>query len=379
VLLGIATFAGSQASGFIDQQFGPRIEQIGIVDQSGLFSPILPDYQDEFVPETNIAGGKQALANDDVDLLVVFGADYRESGKVTVYSTEDNLVVSSIDDSNMLGDFVIDHLLRDTTDRTLVARIRNPITSAETLGLDDKPISGEGTQNFFFDFLLPYFFAIFLVVSIFSSAGFLLQGVSTEKTSRVIEIILSSVTAWELLVGKVIGLGLLGVTRVAIWIVSGIVLGQGMVSMLAVSLPSSLQPEIFILSGVYYLLGFLLFAILMGTSGALGATQQEANQIAGVFTMIAAFPTWIGGFLFANPNAPIARILSWFPLTAPSMMLLRMPLGTVPVEDIIGSITLLVISLPIVTWFGSKLFRYGLLMYGKRPTIKQMIQIVRQA
>jgi ABC-2 type transport system permease protein len=377
--LAVAAFAGGQASSFLASQFGPNIGKVGIVDQSTVFTPILPDYQKRFVAEDSVAEGKSALSGGDIDLLVVFGADYEQTGKVIIYSLEDNLVISSIDDSGLLENFITDHLLRDTTDKTLLARLHEPITEADKLGLDDKPISKEGQTNFFIDFLLPYFFAIFLIISIFSSSGFLLQGVSQEKTSRVIEIILSSVTAWELLIGKVIGLGLLGVTRVAIWIGSGIVLGQGAVSLLDMSLPTGLRPEIFILSGVYYLLGFLLFAILMGTSGALGATQQEANQIAGIFTMVAAFPTWIGGFLFANPNAPVARILSWFPLTAPTMMLLRMPLGTVPIEDTIGSIVLLVISVPIVTWFGSKLFRYGLLMYGKRPTFRQMIQIIRQA
>jgi ABC-2 type transport system permease protein len=95
--------------------------------------------------------------------------------------------------------------------------------------------------------------------------------------------------------------------------------------------------------------------------------------------MIAVIPMWFGGILFTNPNAPIARILSWFPLTSPTMMLLRLPLGTVPLIDIIGSIGVLALSVPVVIWLGSKLFRYGLLMYGKRPSFRQMIHIMRQA
>jgi ABC-2 type transport system permease protein len=144
-------------------------------------------------------------------------------------------------------------------------------------------------------------------------------------------------------------------------------------------MPLAGKPEIFILSGVYYILGFLIFSILMGTCGALGATQQEAQQLSGIFSMIAVIPMWLGGFLFTNPNAPIARVLSWFPLTAPTMMLLRLPMGTVFPIDIVGSIVVLVLSVPLITWLGSKLFRYGLLMYGKRPSFKQMIHIMRQA
>jgi ABC-2 type transport system permease protein len=85
--------------------------------------------------------------------------------------------------------------------------------------------------------MVPYFIAIFLAISIFSSGGFLLQGVSQEKTSRVIEIVLSSVTSWELLAGKVLGLGALGMTRIVFWMGSAFALGQGAVSLLSVSMP----------------------------------------------------------------------------------------------------------------------------------------------
>ncbi len=348
--LAVSAFAGGQASSFMERQFGPDLNTIGLVDktENRLFTPILPGYERRFAPYSDVAAGQEALKAGKIDVLLVFPTDYLQSGHITVMSVKDNFAISLIEDSARVNRFVVAHLLRNTTDAALRERLQNPVASAERL------------------------------VSIFSTAGFLLQGVAQEKSSRVIEIILSSVTAWELLIGKVVGLGLLGLTRVGFWIGSAFMLSQGAVSLLAVSLPVAGKPELFILSGVYYMLGFLLFSILMGTCGALGATQQEAQQIAGIFTLIAALPTWVGGFLFTNPNAPIARVLSWFPLTAPTMMMLRLPLGTIPPIDIVGSIAILVICIPAVTWLGSKLFRYGLLMYGKRPTLKQMVAIIRQ-
>ncbi len=378
--LAVSAFAGGQASSFMERQFGPDLNTIGLVDktENRLFTPILPGYERRFAPYSDVAAGQEALKAGKIDVLLVFPTDYLQSGHITVMSVKDNFAISLIEDSARVNRFVVAHLLRNTTDAALRERLQNPVASAERLDANGKPVSTEGTSNFFIEFLLPYLVAIFLVVSIFSTAGFLLQGVAQEKSSRVIEIILSSVTAWELLIGKVVGLGLLGLTRVGFWIGSAFMLSQGAVSLLAVSLPVAGKPELFILSGVYYMLGFLLFSILMGTCGALGATQQEAQQIAGIFTLIAALPTWVGGFLFTNPNAPIARVLSWFPLTAPTMMMLRLPLGTIPPIDIVGSIAILVICIPAVTWLGSKLFRYGLLMYGKRPTLKQMVAIIRQ-
>ena len=379
VSLGVAAFAGGQASSFLANQFDPGIHTIGVVDHSGVFTPLLPAYAGDFRSYPDEDAGHSALQKGAIDVMLVFPSDYMQSGHITVVTAKDNLAVSFLDDSDLVNRFVADHLLRNSNDAALRERLLHPVVDATKVDLSGKPIAGQNGSNFFLEYLVPYFIAIFLAISIFSSGGFLLQGVSQEKTSRVIEIILSSVTSWELLAGKVIGLGLLGLTRVGIWLGSAFLLGQGAVSLLSVSLPIAGKPEIFILSGVYYILGFLIFSILMGTCGALGATQQEAQQLSGIFSMVAVLPMWVGGFLFTNPNAPIARVMSWFPLTAPTMMLLRLPLGTVDPVDIVGSIVVLVLTVPLVIWLGSKLFRYGLLMYGKRPSFRQMIHIMRQA
>jgi ABC-2 type transport system permease protein len=85
----------------------------------------------------------------------------------------------------------------------------------------------------------------------------------------------------------------------------------------------------------------------------------------------------LSGFLFTNPNMAIARVLSFFPLTAPTMMMLRLPLAEVPWVDVVGSIVLLLLAIPAALWAGAKLFRVGLLIYGKRPTLKEMWLILR--
>ena len=94
---------------------------------------------------------------------------------------------------------------------------------------------------------------------------------------------------------------------------------------------------------------------------------------------MAAIPLMVGGFMFTNPNMTFVRVLSWFPLTAPTMMLLRLPMAEVPTVDVVGSIVMLIISIPIILWAGSKLFRMGLLMYGKRPSLRQIARALRQA
>ena len=98
-----------------------------------------------------------------------------------------------------------------------------------------------------------------------------------------------------------------------------------------------------------------------------------------MFSFMASLPFMVAGLIFTNPNATIARVLSWIPFTSPTMMLLRLPLANVPVIDIVGSIALLAITIPVLVWAGAKVFRMGLLMYGKRASMKQVWQALRQA
>jgi ABC-2 type transport system permease protein len=95
--------------------------------------------------------------------------------------------------------------------------------------------------------------------------------------------------------------------------------------------------------------------------------------------MMAALPLMLSGFMFSNPNMPLVRAFCWFPLTAPTMMMVRLPLTAVPAVDIVGSIALLLLSVPGVLWVGAKVFRMGLLMYGKRPNLRQVWQALREA
>jgi ABC-2 type transport system permease protein len=214
-------------------------------------------------------------------------------------------------------------------------------------------------------------------MTIFISSGYLLQGVAEEKESRVIEIVVSSVRPVELMAGKVAGLGALGLTQVLVWVASVAGFSGGAVAFLAVAGAASIPARVLILGVVYYLLGYTLYAILMAGVGALGTTMQESQQLAGIFSFFAAVPYMISGFLFANPNMLIARVLSFFPLTASTMMMMRIPLAEVGWVDVVGSIVVLLLSIPAALWVGAKLFRVGLLIYGKRPTLRDIWLILR--
>jgi len=373
-----ASFFGGQASAFFERQFTPEPKQIGVVDQLGDFTPILPAYRERYQLFADEEVGRAALQLAEIATLMVIPQDYVESGQVMVISKGGGFSEAVRVDSASMRAFFVDHLVRDEVSPALRQRLTDPIEPV-FLSLETEGQPQGGPLNSVLNFVVPYFLGLLLVMSILVSSGYLLRGVAEEKTSRIIEIVLSSVTASELLAGKVLGLGALGLTQVAVWLASSLGLSGGAVNLLGVAAPVLAWPEVFVLGLVYYLLGFLVYAVLMGAAGALGTTMQESQQLAGIFSMAAAIPLMISGFIVSNPNALLLRVLSWFPLTAPTMMLLRLPMADVPTVDIVGSIGVLVISIPAVLWAGAKVFRMGLLMYGKRPSLGQVMQALREA
>lgn len=372
----VAAFFGGQASAFFERQFAPEPKQIGVVDHLGAFTPVLPAYQERYHLFADEEAGREALRADEIATLLVIPKDYVESGQVMVVSKGSGFGAAMMEDSASVRAFFIDHLLQDEVDPALHKRLVDPIEPVP-VNLEGEP--GGGPLSTALNFIVPYFLGLLLVMSILVSSGYLLRGVAEEKMSRVIEIVLSSVTAWELLAGKVLGLGALGLTQVLVWLASAFGLSGGAVSLLGVAAPLLARPEVFVLGLVYYLLGFLVYAVLMGAVGALGTTMQESQQLAGIFSGMAAIPLILNGFIISNPNVPLLRVLSWFPLTAPTVMMLRLPMAEVPVIDVVGSIVMLILAVPAVLWAGSKVFRMGLLMYGKRPGLAQVVQVLREA
>jgi ABC-2 type transport system permease protein len=375
IALLVAALFGGQAGSFLEQQFAPGQATVGVVDQVGVFSPILPAYESRFHLYADEDSGRTAVLSGEISNLVVIPADYMQTGKVRVLTKQGGLGSMEIDSARA---FAVDHLLRNETDATLRQRLINPY-EPQIVTLGAEGADGQGMMSVVINTIIAYVLGLMLVISIFTSSAYLLRGVSEEKSNRIIEIILSSVNAKQLLAGKVLGLGALGLTQAIVWLGSAFLLSVAAQGIMGVTVPLAARPEIFVLGLVYYLLGFLVYAVLTGSVGALGTTMQESQQLASIFSLMAAVPLMLGGVVINSPNMMIMRVLSWFPLTAPTMMLLRLPMAEVPMIDVIGSIVALLVAIPLILLAGAKVFRMGLLMYGKRPSIKQIAMTLRKA
>ncbi|MBC7121341.1 MAG: ABC transporter permease [Candidatus Methanosuratus sp.] len=380
----VAALVGGQMGDWFTKVFPAdgtqtTVHTIGIVDRSGICSPLLPDYNDGFTLFSTEDEGLRALRADQILHLLVIPREYLASGKVHVINKQGGLNAMRLKDSAVIRRFIIDHLLRHSEDTLLKERLANPLEIVPVRLDEETRATRDDGLAFVVNMMTTYFLAILLVFTIFTSSGYLLRGVSEEKTSRIIEIILSSVAPWELLAGKVLGLGALGLTQIAVWLLSAAVFLGGAFSAVGLAPPTFDRVEVFGLALVYYVLGFLVFAVLMGAAGAVGTTMQESQQLAGIFSLVAVVPMILSGMFFANPGLTAFRVLSWFPLTAPVTMMMRLSVGEAPNVDIILSIFLLIVSIPGVIWVGAKVFRMGLLMYGKRPSVGQIIQWLREA
>ncbi|WP_134729403.1 ABC transporter permease [Amycolatopsis nivea] len=205
--------------------------------------------------------------------------------------------------------------------------------------------------------------AILLYVSIMTYGMFVAQGVVEEKSSRVVEILLATVRPVHLLLGKVIGLGLVGLTQLAILAVTGLVAGgvSGVFSISSVAL-GTLGWGL-----VWYLLGFLLYAMLYGAAGALVSRQEDTQAVVGPVN-IALVIGFVAGInlLTQAPQGAATRIVSLIPLLSPVLMPARIALGTVEAWEIALSLMLTVALIAVVTWAGARVYQNGVLRVGSR-------------
>lgn len=194
------------------------------------------------------------------------------------------------------------------------------------------------------------------------------------------EILLSSVSARQLLTGKVLGLGAAGLIQILIWVLSARVLVE-LASNTMGGFPGTLQlpSNLLILSVVYFILGYLLFAVLMAGVGSVATTSREGQQLSMIFTMSAVIPFIIAPFIMENPNHVVTQILTVFPITAPITVMIRLGLTDIPAWELALSVTLLTISIVGALMLAAKVFRTFLLMYGKRPSLRDIIRSLREA
>ncbi|BAZ97346.1 MULTISPECIES: ABC transporter permease [Dehalococcoides] len=349
--------------------------QVGYVDNTGIFS----GYQNQpgvaLVPQTDSQTAVDNMLSGELDEFLIIPEDYINTGIIQRFTMQAETNPGG-DITYAISNFLTSNLLDGKVDTDILSRVQNPFALISTV-IDEtgQPAPGQGGIP---NYIVSYLFGILLLMSIFTASGYLLQGLSEEKENRIMEVLLSSVTTRELMTGKIIGLGLAGLIQVAFWLVCawglvkfatntfGDILG-------ALSIPA----DMIIVCLVFFILGYFLYAIMMAAIGAVTSNVRDGQQLSVIVTMSAAFPFYIMPFILDGGDNLLNQILSLFPLTSPLTIIMRMGIG-IPVWEIVLAAILLALTIWFFFGLAAKLFRVFLLMYGKTPSLKEIMHLIRQ-
>ena len=239
--------------------------------------------------------------------------------------------------------------------------------------------------------------SLFIYTFILSYGSMVMQGVMEEKTNRIVEIMVSSVKPYQLMFGKIAGIALVGLSQFLIWMLMlmsifsivgaafGLSMSGGMPSAVPQSMPATDEMELLmVLQGMdftqivvlfilYFIGGYLLFASVFAAIGASINEQQDSQQFMMPIIIIFVFALYAGMFSIENPDGPLALWCSFIPFTSPVVMMVRIPFG-IPLWQVILSLLLLYGTSALIIWLSARIYRVGILMYGKKPDIKEMLK-----
>jgi ABC-2 type transport system permease protein len=298
--------------------------------------------------------------------------------------------VSSLADMQVLEQVVRQAVLTERLERAgvdplVVAQAQGRVY-LQTTNIRGGELTDESGQT---TFLLAYGVWMVLYISILLYGVQVMGAVVEEKTSRVIEVLVSSLRPFQLLAGKVVGVGAVGLFQLAIWGVSAWVLFQKRDAVLGVFGAEAAGGQGFSLPGislvaitivlVYFLLGYFLYASMFAAVAAMSNSEAEARQAQTPVVMLLVIPSVLMLGILQQPDGPMAVALSLIPFCSPIAMPVRWAAATVPASEMVASITILVFTLWLVIWIAARIYRVGILMYGKRPTPRELVRWIRAA
>jgi ABC-2 type transport system permease protein len=346
------------------------IGQVGYIDRSGVLTDAVETPQ-QFVVYDSEDAARQALDDQTIGAYFVLPEDYLETGVVQLYTNTST--PEALD--HQIGGFLVANLSARLNSGLPAERILEPVDITYHIQDSGRTLTNEQIGGLFFTPII--FVTVFAMASQITS-GFLMSGVVEEKTNRVMEILITSVTPMQLLAGKILGLGLLGLTQLAVWLLGGFALlrlGNNVPLLSGVSVP----PDIIVISAIYFVLAYFLMGSIMAGIGAVVGSEQESRQIAGIFSIVLFIPMFFIISFITDPEGVVPLVLTLIPFTAPMSVLLRLSFATIPAWQLILSIVILALTTVFVVWASARIFRWALLLYGKRPGLRELWRAVRRS
>jgi len=352
------------------------IESAGYIDQSGLFTTVPESLSDRITRFESVEAAREAMQAGEVDVFYVIADDYLETGTVTLHMPGIQL--------NFLNSNPIEALIQRTlageVDAQILERLRDTATYQEfnlQRGAETDAASREDA-----DFLMLYVFTITFLLALFMTNAYLMQTVIEEKENRLIEILISTVRPFELLTGKILALGILGILQMIVWVSAILIalrvaLALPAMETLTVLFNIQIRWEVLPVMLVYFVFGYLFFAALYAAVGAISNSMREGPQYAVFFTLPAVLPFYVFALFIEAPNGTLPVVLSMIPITAPIAMLMRVSIASVPVIEIALSVGLLIVAMLAAMWLAGRIFRVQTLLAGQTPKLRDLARLVR--
>jgi len=258
----------------------------------------------------------------------------------------------------------------------------------------DKPGTPEGpstSEELASGYVMSFALQLFIFMAIMLYGQWVAMSVAEEKSSRVMELVLGAASPFQLLTGKVIGVGALGLTQYVLVFIPaalGMVLQDRIASLVlgvdstSAGLPAGLSFGLLVAFGIFFVLGFALYAVLYAGAASLVSRQEDVNQIVGPLTLLSVAGYMVSSYAstgLIDISGPLLTILSFIPFLAPYLMLSRIGLGTVTPLEVLLAVAILAASIPVALWLAARVYSAGVLLYGQKPGLRTMLRAMRGA
>lgn len=351
--------------------FGEKL-QIAVIDETGEVFPYLElSFADTNVAVTLSEPGQQS----ELDALV-------EEGELNGYLRIARDGVAS---------GIIDYYVRDAKEMS-IGVLNEPVNAALTayrmvkIGLSSEEISLltapvrlqvqsiKGEEPSLATMLAPFIFSVLLFISVVISGQVLMYGVIKEKRNRIVEILLSSISSLELLIGKILGFGLLGLAQIAIWLAVGLTVVSRFIDLGELGLTLDILLPLIL----FFIGGYVMFASLFSAMGATMKDAESGSQVQGLVVVIPLVPIFASSAILMAPNAAWVRVVSYIPIFTPATMLLRLAATSLPWWEIASTFAVLLLGIFFFIYFGARIFSRGLLQFDRSLSFRDVRRMLKR-
>lgn len=361
----VLTSGLATAAAIASQQAAAKVPQ-GYVDLSGVIQPQYFKVETPLTLYQDPSTATNAMNAGEISGYYLVPVDYLDTGKVTFISNQ----FSPFEDSSKTEDFqraIQLSLLKG--DAETLEKLSNVVDETRTSLAPDT-----GARNSDGFAVLPFVTCMLFCMVLISASSYLMRTVSTEKENRVMEVLMSSASPSQLLMGKVLGLGLLGLIQMGLWLSSAISIANNPV---VAAYVGPIRASAVAWSLAYFVLGYLIYACLMAGLGALMPGTKEAGQYVFFVMLPLLIPLYLNSAINNEPNGLLATALSLIPFTSPVVMPMRLVSGEVPTMQVLIGLLLLFVAVLGVIWVAARVFRAQSLLAGSKPTLRQLVAAVR--